>query len=221
MRIHSIFRSIDGEVNRYGQGTWCTFVRLQGCNLKCIFCDTVDSRNRRKGFSMDVLTVSKKVEEMGHKKVTITGGEPMMQAQHVYDLSRLLDGAGYQVTIETNGSLPLIGYHPSWVVDWKLANSDMSEHMDMDCFTGLREQDFVKFVVGPGVHISANSVFEEAVYIMHRLKSKGCDARFAFSPDLKHVHPKWLYSWMQDKMEKEKLHDCVLNVQLHKVFQLP
>jgi 7-carboxy-7-deazaguanine synthase len=171
---------------------------------------------------MDVLTVSKKVEQMGHKKVTITGGEPMMQAQQVYDLSRLLAGADCQVSIETNGSLPLTAHSvDSWVVDWKLANSNMSEHMDIDNFTGLRERDFVKFVIGPGVHISANDVFEEAIHIMHRLKSKGCKARFAFSPDLTHVHPRYLYSWMHDRMEKEKLHDCVLNVQLHKVFELP
>jgi len=222
MRIHSIFRSIDGEVNCNGQGQWSTFVRLQGCNLKCIYCDTTYAQSKDAGTKTNVAEVFMAVKEMKCQKVTITGGEPMMQAADVFDLTRLLRENNHKVSIETNGSFLPVGYGVEcFIMDWKLSNSKMQHKMDEEHFTRLRPQDYVKFVIGPGVKTPPHNIFYEALGVMKVLKGKGCRATFAFSPDMQQMSPRVLYLWMESEMEENSLHDCVLNIQLHKVLQVP
>jgi 7-carboxy-7-deazaguanine synthase len=162
------------------------------------------------------------VKKMKCQKVTITGGEPLMQAQDVFDLTRLLRENNHKVSIETNGSFLPVGFNiDCFIMDWKLSNSNMQHKMKKRNFLKLRAQDYVKFVIGPGIKTPPRHIFSEALEVMKTLKDRGCRATFAFSPDMQHLAPRILYLWMEEEMERKGLHDCVLNIQLHKVLRVP
>lgn len=103
LKICEIFHSIQGESSFAGQP--CTFVRLTGCNLRCVWCDTRYAYAEGRPMAID--EILREVATIGCRLVEITGGEPMTQAPEVCELmARLLDD-GYEVLLETNGSLPL------------------------------------------------------------------------------------------------------------------
>ena len=100
IRVHSIFYTIQGEGSFTGNPA--VFIRLQGCNLQCPFCDT-DFDN---GTSIDIKDIVKRVEKLSTDKtnlVVITGGEPLIQP--INSLCKLLIKKGKKVQIETNGTL--------------------------------------------------------------------------------------------------------------------
>ena len=214
MRIYSIFRSIDGEVNGFHQGRTSVFVRVAGCNLRCSYCDTMYAVEA-KGKEMSVDEIVGVVKEFGGvKKVTITGGEPLLYRGELKRLLLRLRREGYRVSVETNGSLGIIplpygvvGPWLSWVVDWKLPSSGMSKEMKVEDFVLLSPYDFVKFVVGE------RRDFEEAKEVMKLLREGGCEAQFAFSPVWGKLDPATLAMWVF----REEL-DVVLNLQLHKII---
>jgi 7-carboxy-7-deazaguanine synthase len=207
MRIYSIFPSIDGEVNAFHQGRLTTFIRLVGCNLNCRYCDTVYAQPRDSGKDMAIQEVIAEVEKYGNAKVTITGGEPLLQEKELKELCSEL-GLRYLISIETNGSFPIPNWKlmvGSWIVDYKLVNSGMSSRMDDRTFENLMYHDFVKFVVG------GSWTYRQAISVMARLKKFGCLATFAFSPQHGQLHPATLVEWLQcDKV------DAIVNLQLHK-----
>jgi 7-carboxy-7-deazaguanine synthase len=212
MKIYNIFRSIDGEVNYFGQGTYTTFIRFAGCNLNCEYCDTDYARKPGSGTEMAVTDVFDAVEALGCKKVTITGGEPLTQPEPFKMLTNKLRGNGYHITVETNGSMPLIGMGiDSWIIDYKLPSSGMHESMIWNNFTFLRPIDFVKFVV------SDKRDFKYAVGIKKDIDQTRSRCRYAFSPAFEKLPPMRLFSWL----EEEKLYDVILNIQLHKLIGLP
>ena len=100
MRVTEIFYSIQGEVSGIGEPT--IFVRLQGCNLKCEWCDSKYSWVS----PYQVLTVQdviNQIKEYKCKNIVITGGEPLLQQDELISLlGHLYD---YQITIETNGTI--------------------------------------------------------------------------------------------------------------------
>ena len=74
MIVNEIFTSIDGEVNRWGQGILTTFVRLQGCNLRCDYCDTPDALEFADLIhDVSIAEVITEIANKECKKVTITG----------------------------------------------------------------------------------------------------------------------------------------------------
>ncbi len=212
MKIYNIFRSIDGEVNAFGQGSYTTFIRFAGCNLSCIHCDTSYARSLKVGTEMDVEEVHKTVKEFGCHKVTITGGEPLIQGPAFKMLTNTLKGDDFKVTVETNGSVPLMGMGiDGWVVDYKLPSSGMHEKMVDNNFASLRPMDFIKFVV------LDKKDFRYAVEVKRTIEETRSRARFAFSPVFGHLPPMRLFSWL----EEAKIYDAVLNIQLHKLIGLP
>lgn len=116
MKIHSIFPSIDGEVNLYHQGRLAVFIRFSGCNCRCFYCDTKYAWDINSGAEMTVEEVMRAVRKFGIKKVTITGGEPLLRQDELFELTRKLYRDNYEVSIETNGSLPLYGYGVGWLI---------------------------------------------------------------------------------------------------------
>lgn len=217
MRIHSIFRSVDGEVNQWGQGTLTTFVRLQGCNLDCSYCDTKKSQNPNSGVEISIPELIEKVEKtgVGKHKLTITGGEPYLQKK---ELAEFFDqfferNPFVEISIETNGTFKPCWYSVCHIIDYKLPSSGMEKYMYLDHYKDLLEKDFVKFV------IMNKSDFIAACAVMKDLKNDvriKCRARFAFSPVHGRLDPGTLMSWMFDN----KVYDAVLNVQLHKLLDL-
>jgi len=128
LKVNEIFRSLQGEGLYQGEPT--VFVRTQGCNLRCPWCDTQYARNPDGG---KVLRIEDIIKEVVSKQkegwVCITGGEPLMQDEAVGELVGILWEEGYKVEIETNGFYPLPYWHSrahSWALDVKCPSSGKS-----------------------------------------------------------------------------------------------
>lgn len=101
MKISEIFYSIEGEGIEIG--TPEVFVRLSGCNLKCEWCDTKYSWDQ--GQEMTLTEVLSEIEKYPSKNVSITGGEPLLQKKELQQLISKLKTAGYNIRVNTNGTL--------------------------------------------------------------------------------------------------------------------
>lgn len=103
IRVIEIFQSIDGEQPRMGEMT--TFIRLAGCNLRCTYCDTVESQSSEAGTDMIVKDLVKLINSKSiNHNITITGGEPLLQLEAVEELCQRLSILDYKINIETNGT---------------------------------------------------------------------------------------------------------------------
>lgn len=207
LRIYSIFDSIDGEVNRFYQGRRSTFVRLAGCNISCRYCDTKYAQDKLCGGEMTYDEIISQIEKNNCKKVTITGGEPLLQIP-LAEFLVILESRNYFISVETNGSLSPFQTQLKnlcYVMDWKLPSSGMEHHMREMNFFMLREGDFVKFV------INDKRDFLRSVEVMKDLQKGGCIANFAYSPVFNVLDPDELVHWI--KMEEI---DVIVNLQLHK-----
>src|SRR5690348_14214004 len=105
MQITEIYKSIQGESTHAGVS--CVFVRLTGCNLRCVWCDSEYAFFG--GHRMTVEEVLEEVEQLSPNGglVEITGGEPMLQEREAVPLMQHLLDAGYTVMLETSGERPL------------------------------------------------------------------------------------------------------------------
>jgi len=224
MLINEIFSSIDGEVNHFGQGRFSTFIRLQGCNLQCLWCDSLKARNKDEfSYEMTPGEVFKKVSEFNCNKITITGGEPLEQRK---GLRRLLEmfysNPQFDLTIETNGSKSLsdISYMASWVVDYKLPSSGMQRFMNLDAFKQLTAKDTVKFVVQNKEDLGFALDFIGKHFPFHSASGNSDYPVFAFGPVYKKLSPKKLMEWFKET-PIAKHYKIALNIQLHKFLDLP
>jgi 7-carboxy-7-deazaguanine synthase len=144
MKITEIFLSIQGESTRAGLPT--VFVRCTGCNLACVYCDTGYARSG--GTDMSVDAILGRVASFGIPRVTVTGGEPLLQAD-LPDLCGSLVTTGMDVQVETNGSLDT-GCLPQGtrvILDVKTPGSGMHLHNLYANLDRLRPGDEVKFVI--------------------------------------------------------------------------
>lgn len=144
------FVSINGEGQHAGE--LAVFIRLRGCNLNCSYCDTrwaCTSDAPAEEMTADELV--EYVKSTGVKRVTLTGGEPLL-ARDVYDLlQRFALENDINVEIETNGSVDIspfvnINHAPAFTLDYKLAGSGMEDKMLVSNFKYLTAKDTVKFV---------------------------------------------------------------------------
>ena len=218
VKVYSIFASLNGEVNLFGQGSLCVFIRFSGCNFNtkdrppCSYCDTEYALSPNSGEEMTVDEILWKVKTFGINKVTITGGEPLMQYEGFAALTKALFRKGYKIVVETNGSYPCGGFGVDcWVVDYKLSSSGCMEQMVWQAFEKLREVDFVKFV------IADRRDYEDARGVRVWLKeSLGLNCQIAFSPVHGKLDPNILIEWLME----DKISDVILNFQLHKLLNL-
>ena len=144
LRITEIFYSLQGEARTVGLPT--VFVRLTGCPLRCVYCDTEYAFSGGELHGMD--DVVSKVSSYQPRYVTVTGGEPLAQPNCLPLLSALCD-AGYEVSLETGGAMPLAGVDPRVikVVDLKTPASGEMGRNDYDNMALLQATDQVKFVI--------------------------------------------------------------------------
>lgn len=159
LKISEIFASIQGESTNAGLP--CAFVRLSGCNLRCVYCDTKYAYADGREMTLD--EVVKAVESLNIPLVEITGGEPLMQDGAHELVAGLLDG-GYQVMIETNGSRPIseLDARVMVVMDVKTPGSGVSDSMRFENFEALKPIDNVKFVItSEGDYLWSRSIIRD------------------------------------------------------------
>lgn len=161
MKVIEIFFSLQGEGVLMGTPT--TFVRFEGCNLDCAWCDTRYAREG--GKEMSVNEVVDRVEEVGAPFVCLTGGEPMLQEDIIALVRELLESE-HHVTIETNGTVPLQQLPTSDDIlismDVKCPSSGMSQHLNEENLEFLGPQDQLKFIIADRVdYLYARKVLRE------------------------------------------------------------
>jgi 7-carboxy-7-deazaguanine synthase len=160
LRVTEIFRSIQGESTHAGRP--CTFVRLTGCPMRCVWCDSEYTFTGGEHYSIDDIIT--RVDAFGCKLVEVTGGEPLAQKEAFNLIERLCE-RGYEVLIETGGYVSTAGLDPraKVILDIKCPASGEEPRNDWSNLERLRpDKDEVKFVIADeGDWIYARKLIEE------------------------------------------------------------
>ena len=201
LNINEIFYSLQGEAREVGLPT--IFIRLTGCPLRCSYCDTEYAFKGNNLLSIDAILAE--VEKYNTKTVCVTGGEPLAQINCHILLDRLIK-EGYQVSLETSGSIDIGDVNPkvSIVMDVKTPSSNESTQNKYSNITKLQAKDQLKFVIGSRVD------FDFSVDV---LKQYPTAAEALFSPVFGALEPQQLAQWILDAQLNVRL-----QVQLHKLL---
>ena len=187
LRITEIFLSLQGEANTVGLPT--VFVRLTGCPLRCQYCDSAYAFSG--GALMPLDDIMRKVDDLGVRHVTVTGGEPLAQPNVMQLMQRLTDAA-FSVSVETSGALS-VEHIPAEVVkvlDLKTPGSRESHRNLWSNLAHLNPQDQVKFVIcSRGDYDWARMRCDE-----HGLYDRVADV--LFSPSHHELPPRDLADWI-------------------------
>lgn len=200
--VNEIFYSIQGE------STWSglpfVFVRLTGCNLRCRYCDTVYAYEE--GSPWEIERILDYVKQFHCPRLTLTGGEPLMQAQTPDLVSRLVD-QGITVTLETNGSRDIakVDQRCIKIMDIKGPSSGMQHHTHWENLDLLRMSDQVKMV------IADRNDFDFACSVTQKLGKRIPAGHILFSPAHGRLSAPRLADWMIGTRV-----DARLQIQLHK-----
>lgn len=203
LRVSEIFYSLQGEARTAGAPT--VFVRLTGCPLRCRYCDTEYAFSG--GERMTVADIVDRVASHYTRLVTVTGGEPLAQKDVQILLKELCD-AGYQVSLETGGSLDIRSVDPrvSVVLDIKTPGSGESEKNLLQNLQQIRGKDQIKFVICDRVD------YEWSREFLRQYRLDGL-CEIWFSPSFGEVDAAQLADWiLQDRLPVR------LQLQLHKLL---
>ena len=221
IQINEIFKGISGEAGtkEFPQGSFCTFVRFQGCNLSCKWCDSERTHDGTMGRSMNIGSI---LTHCATKKVLITGGEPLFQRLEFIRLCELLIERGHIVQVETNGSymLPEIA-DVQWIIDYKLPSSRMMKYM-------IPIQPLFNYLIDDG-GVMVKMVYEtdhDVAYMLDMIqvyrKKVGFSqitAPFIISPTPPAYHKA---PDVMKKIFELKLQEfCIFSLQIHKILGLP
>jgi 7-carboxy-7-deazaguanine synthase len=148
LSVNEIFSSFQGEGVHTGLPT--TFIRLAGCNLECHWCDTRYALKMTDGEQMSIDNILRTVKKLGLDLICLTGGEPLMQ-RGTLELVNSLINNGYQIDLETNGSLDIDGYSDLGrkiliSMDVKTPSSDQDDSFLLSNLDRLRFWDQLKFI---------------------------------------------------------------------------
>lgn len=144
LKISEIFHSLQGEGSRVGLPT--VFIRLTGCPLRCVWCDTEYAFSG--GTSMSLGQILDATARHGTRHVCVTGGEPLAQKACLPLLTMLCD-AGYDLALETSGALDIAAVDPrvARIVDLKAPGSGEFDKNRWDNLALLTPRDELKFVL--------------------------------------------------------------------------
>ena len=145
LKINEIYYSIQGEGTKAGLP--CVFIRLTYCNLRCTYCDSEYAFYEGKDLAIG--DIIQKVHEYNCSLVEITGGEPLFQEESLSLMKQLADD-GFEVLLETGGSLPIknIDQRVKIIMDLKTPSSGMMKKNMYENINFLKNNDEVKFVIG-------------------------------------------------------------------------
>jgi 7-carboxy-7-deazaguanine synthase len=204
LEICELFYSIQGESSYAGYP--CFFIRLAGCNLRCVYCDT---RYAYEGEyqSYTIRRILAKLDKYPGVMVEVTGGEPLVQ-EGVYPLFKELLAAGRSVLLETNGSLSLekVPREVIKIMDMKCPGSGMQGEMNYANFDFMNPEDEIKFV------IASREDYNWAVQLLvaNNLSEK---TTVTFSPVISMLQPATLAAWiLADRLPVR------LRLQLHTIL---
>lgn len=146
IKVNEIYYSIQGESTFAGLP--CVFVRLTYCNLRCSYCDTEYAFYDGKDLSIS--EIIDEVKKYNCKLVEITGGEPLVQMDECLLLMKQLCDEGFEVLLETGGSLTIknIDERVRIIMDLKCPSSGMEKKNLYDNINHLKSTDELKFVIG-------------------------------------------------------------------------
>ena len=204
LRITEIFHSLQGESRSQGLPT--VFVRLTGCPLRCNYCDTAYAFSG--GELLPIAEIMRQVSQHPKGYVTVTGGEPLAQA-NCLPLMRELCDQGYQVSLETSGALSIAEVDPRVVIvlDLKTPASGEVGKNDYGNIALLKASDQVKFVICN----RDDYQWARMQVDVHRLLQRVDDV--LFSPSYGEVEPRDLAQWILDDGLQVRM-----QMQLHKLL---
>ena len=144
LKITEIFLSLQGEARDAGIPT--VFIRLTGCPLRCVYCDSEYAFFGGDWMHFDAILEA--VQAHGTRHVCVTGGEPLAQKRCLDLLVRLCD-AGYRVSLETSGAIDVseVDERVSRVVDLKTPDSGEEARNLWSNIEHLGPKDQIKFVI--------------------------------------------------------------------------
>jgi 7-carboxy-7-deazaguanine synthase len=204
LKITEIFYSLQGESTTVGLPT--VFVRLTGCPLRCGYCDSEYAFYGGERLSLDDILA--KVASFNPRYICVTGGEPLAQRECL-TLLRLLCDAGYQVSLETSGALPVDDVDPRVVkvMDLKTPGSGEVGRNRWENIPLLTPQDQIKFV------LCSREDYEWARFKLdeYQLAEKVSDV--LFSPSFGQIQPLELAEWILADNLKVRF-----QLQLHKIL---
>ncbi|HEY8098202.1 MAG TPA: 7-carboxy-7-deazaguanine synthase QueE [Methylobacter sp.] len=203
LRITEIFYSLQGESSTVGLPT--VFIRLTGCPLRCVYCDTAYAFTGGKKIAIDAVIVE--AEQYGTRYITVTGGEPLAQPGCLELMTKLLD-KGYVVSLETSGALDVSEVDPRVVkvMDLKAPSSgELSRNLYQN-IDYLNAKDQLKFVIGNDEDYD----WSKAVLTEYDLPNR-CE--ILFSPVMGQQNP----TELAEKILKDRL-PVRFQLQLHKIL---
>lgn len=202
LSVCEIFNSIQGETSYVGLPA--SFIRLQGCNIRCAWCDTGYSYDE--GMPLELSAVLDKIDRYRAELVVVTGGEPLLQREGVFKLMDQLCDKGYNLLLETNGSMSIEGVDKrvTVIMDIKCPGSLMHKSNYWQNIKWLKDKDEIKFVVAGG------SDFQWALDKIKKYNLAG--HQILITPVTGKVDLPLLAGWIKDSHIK----NMRLNLQVHK-----
>ncbi len=145
LKVNEIYYSIQGESSK--SGLPCVFVRLTYCNLRCTYCDTEYAFYE--GEDKSIAEIINEVKKYNCKLIEVTGGEPLVQKECLELMKKLCD-EGFDVMLETGGSLPIkdVDNRVLIIMDLKCPSSKMEKKNLYENINYLKPKDELKFVIG-------------------------------------------------------------------------
>ena len=201
LELTEIFKSVQGESTYMGLP--CVFVRLTGCNLRCVWCDTAYAFQGGKKLSID--KILEEIKSHGIDLVEITGGEPLMQKE-VFPLMDTLLKNNFRVMLETGGSLSIkdVPAEVIKIIDLKCPGSGEKDKNHWDNLNHLASTDEIKFVIAD----RADYEWSRSTLEKYELDKK---SHILFSPVFDKLPLKNLTEWiLEDNLPVR------LQTQLHK-----
>jgi 7-carboxy-7-deazaguanine synthase len=206
LKINEIYYSIQGEGTKAGLP--CVFVRLTFCNLRCTYCDTEYAFYE--GQDLSIGDIIQNIRKYDCSLVELTGGEPLVQEESLTLMKQLADD-GFEVLLETGGSLPINNIDPrvKIIMDLKTPSSGMLKKNMYENIYSLKKDDEVKFVIGSR---------EDYIWSKDIIKKYDLDKKSAilFSVVFGKLLPVELVNWiLEDKLNVR------FQLQLHKFIWKP